>query len=157
MTVLSITRREVLAGATACTGAAMTSHWASAGTPPAEATLGPSTAAPSGKIVAGKIVAWVVVTPERGATIRLAYVLSPGEIVETAPILLAAEALTGGAPSASAWRQAQVAAERAQAAALTLIANVWKVSPAECACEVARIAHARSGRSVGYAVWVDVA
>ncbi len=111
----------------------------------------PATAGPAGPAVAeaappitGKLVGWLIIEPEKGASLRLADVNEAREAREIASVTLQAASVMAASAEANA---------RAVAAA----ARSWRVPPADCAIGHGRIVHPASGRSVPYAVWIDFA
>ena len=100
------------------------------------------------------IAAWVLVRPEAGATVRLAFLGDDGRpLGELPPVQFEA---AGDGP-ASHWRQAQEAGAVAQALAVAALASAWGVPSRECEIRSGFIAHPRTGRVMKHAVWVDVA
>ncbi len=105
-------------------------------TPPLTAGLGTE--------LAGSVVAWVVLDFDRGATLRLMQLDGGRPGAE-----LAAHALPPVAPT--------TAADAANQLAIATVAQAWQAPPGTCAIEHSRITHPASGRSIGYAIWVDFA
>ncbi|MDA8252221.1 MAG: hypothetical protein M0Z28_24070 [Rhodospirillales bacterium] len=105
---------------------------------------------PAPEPLVGSLVAWVVLRPEDGADIRLAHLDLSGRLRgQAAPVLVPARALSAPAMLRDACR-------RAQAEAVSAAARSWGVPAAACRVVPGAIRHA-SGRSVGYAVWAEIA
>ncbi len=103
-----------------------------------------SAAAPlsSDAVSARMIAAWVVLRPEAGATVRLAFLGDDGRpLGELPPVQFEA----AGDQPASLWRQAQEAGAVAQALAVAALASAWGVPSRDCEIRSGFIAHPRSG------------
>ncbi len=104
------------------------------------------------------LAAWIVLRPEAGADVRFAYLDGRGQPVRVLPaIRLEARHTAPTARPASAWGQAQEAANLAQSLAAAMAAAAWGVQPTECEVRTGRIVHPPSGRSIRHCVWLDVA
>ncbi len=92
--------------------------------------------------IAGPVLAWLVYDPDRGSTVRLV------ELAEGQPVReLATQSFPLLTPAA--------ASRKAQEFAVGTVAATWNVPQAACEVRHDCIAHAASGRTVGYRLWVD--
>lgn len=100
--------------------------------------------------VTGRVVAWVTLDFARGATMRLAHMEENGASVQE----IASRHLEAGDISLADPLRGAVAAAGGFAA--QIVARSWDVPSHACRIEPHRIVDTRSGRSVGYMVWLDV-
>ena len=106
----------------------------------------------------GSLLAWVILHPEQSAEIRLANFDRDGQLLGRAPLTrLGGEMLGAEDGALSAWGQMQLACAQAQALSLSAAARSWDARPEDCCLQPRRIAHRPSGRSIGFAVWADLA
>jgi len=149
MSGLVLSRRSLLEAAALGVGALVAAGFPAA----ALATASPSVSGTSAVMLA----AWVVLRPEAGADLRFAYLGAEGRTLSLLPaVRVDARRPTPAGRPASAWGQAQEAAELAQSLAKAMAASAWGVPASECAVLSGRIAHSESGRSIRHCVWLDV-
>ncbi len=109
----------------------------------------PVTAEPAEPPLSGTLAGWVTVEPDSGATVRLMQLDAASR-----PVRQAAAAELTFADSGASLQQV---CRRAHDLALDTVARSWRVPKAECVASRGRIAHAGTGREVGYTLWVDIA
>ena len=143
MTTTRLARRALLQS-----GAMLAGPLALAGVWPQPVNAASAPGETSGSPLTGTLAGWVMVEPDRGAAVRLVQLDA-----EARPIRQVAADLTLSAPDASLRQLGQ----RAHAMALEAVARSWRVPKAECVASHGRIAHAGTGREVGYTLWVDIA
>jgi hypothetical protein len=144
MTIAPLPRRTLLQS-----GAALAGPLALGATWPRSSHAAPVTAEPADAPLSGMLAAWVVVEPDRGATVRLVQLDAASRPVRQ----VAAADLTHPASGASL----QQVCQRAHAMAMEAVARSWGVPAGECVASRGRIVHEGRQCSVGYTLWVDVA
>lgn len=150
MTALAISRRAVVqssvAGAVVVLAAGLPGH--------ALARDWKTAFEPDGS---GMIAAWVLLRPEAGADVRLAWLDARGRLLHELPaVQLDAAGMNGAGGASSAWGQAQEASAHAQTLARVMLANAWGVPASECEVRTGQIVHTPSGRALRHCVWIDV-
>lgn len=107
-------------------------------------------------LVSGTLSGWVTVELHDHAVIRFAHI-EPG----APPVELGAPArvsLRGSSPPGSpAFDQMRRATTAAHRLARAMLARSWNVPVEDCVIESRHVVDRRSGRSIGYSVWVDLA
>ena len=144
MTIAPLPRRTPLQS-----GAALAAPLALAGVWRRSSRAAPVAAEAAELPVSGTLAAWVVVEPDRGATIRLVQLDAASQPVWQ----VAAADLTLADPGASL----QQVSQRANEMAVKAVAWSWGVPAAECNAGPGRIAHAAGQHLVGYVRWLDLA
>jgi len=103
----------------------------------------------------GMLAAWVRIShQDGGVTILLAH--GDGESADFTVLAPAQPWQSASAfTSASSWQHQTQAALAARELLLNLAAGTWNADPAECQMANGIIHHPRTGRQIGYMVWVD--
>ena len=143
MIIAPMHRRTLLQSGAALAGPLALGVW------PRPSHAAPVAAEAAAPPVSGTLAAWVVVEPDRGATVRLVQLDAasrPARQVAAADLTLA-----------NSGTSLQQVCQRAHAMALEAVARSWGVPTAECIASRGRIAHEGRGQAVGYTLWVDVA
>ena len=94
----------------------------------------------------GALVGWLVIQPDGAGQLNLVEI----DTQSASARQVAAERLRPVSSLSIAGRQAN-------AAAVKVVAEAWKVPPTECSCEWGRIEHLQSGRSIPFKVWTGFA
>lgn len=144
MTISPMPRRTLLQ-----TGAVLAGPLAFAGAWPRSSHAAPAAAEAAEPPVSGMLAGWVVVEPDRGATVRLVQLDAASRPVRQ----VAAADLT----LADAGVSLQQVCQRAHEMAVEAVARSWGVPTAECIASQGRIAHEGRQQAVGYTLWVDIA
>ncbi len=103
------------------------------------------------------LAAWVRMRADGGAVITLASsTLAEGLEVVWQPAFSRAEPSVTG-QIASSWACRHGAYDTARALLVSFAARNWDVDLVECRLQDSRIVHQKSGRSIGYLIWADIA
>lgn len=140
MTTVPLPRRTLLQS-----GALLAGPLAVAGFWPRPGYAAPVAAEAAGPPMSGTLVGWVVVEPDRGASIRLVQLDAKAR-----PIRQVAAANVSAGASLDQFGQ------RAHAMAVEAVARSWGVPAAECVADRGRIVHAGQRREIACALWTDV-
>lgn len=103
------------------------------------------------------LAAWVRMRANGGAVITLASskVAEGLEVVWQPEFSHQPAPVRGKAASSWAWREG--AYDTARALLVSLAVRNWDVEAGDCRLQDSRIVHERSGRSISYLIWVDLA
>lgn len=142
MTISPLPRRTLLQSGAVLAGPLASGIW------PQSSHAVPVAAAPAEPPLSGTLAGWVVVEPDRGATVRLVQLDAASRPMRQ----VAAADLTLEDAGASL----QQVCQRAHDVALEAVARSWGVPMAECVASHGRIVHKERGRTIGYTLWVDV-